>query len=109
MGPDQATEVQLAMNLTRAGGRILLSSGMAHQSTFSIGDFYTRNYSMFGFTITSLKEAELSRYAEVINRELANDTFKTRIAIAFPLSQAARAHEMLEKVEPSGKIVVQIA
>lgn len=102
-------DVQMALNLVKRRGRILLSSGLSHSATFNVGSFYTRNCSMFGFTITDLDTAELSHYAEIINDELSRNTFKCEIAKILPLSESALAHTLVEQGAVAGKVIVQIA
>lgn len=101
-------DVQMALKLVAHRGRILLSSGLTQDATFNVGEFYTKNCTMFGFTITDLNTAELSRYAEVINEELKKETFKSEIAKIVPLSEAASAHALVEHGSVAGKVIVQI-
>ncbi|MBY0546906.1 MAG: NADPH:quinone reductase [Candidatus Obscuribacterales bacterium] len=101
-------DVQMALNLVKRRGRILLSSGLTHSATFNVGEFYTRNCSMFGFTITDLNTAELSHYAEIINEELRRNTFKCEIAKILPLSESALAHTLVEQGSVAGKVIVQV-
>jgi NADPH2:quinone reductase len=101
-------EVQTALALIRRRARILLSSGLMHESTFKVGDFYTRNATIYGFTITDLDTDELAGYAELINREFTRGTFKTQIARTLLLSEAATAHQLVEQGEVNGKIILRV-
>ncbi len=104
----RSPDAQTALNLVKDRGRILLSSGMAHETKFKVGDFYTHNVSMFGFTITNLNVAELAEYADIINQELVKNTFSTRIARTLTLDEAVLSHQLLEKDEMAGKVIVLI-
>lgn len=105
----RSPDAQTALNLVKDRGRILLSSGMAHETKFKVGDFYTHNISMFGFTITNLNVEELAEYAEIINKELVKSTFSTRIARTLSLDEAVLSHQLLEKDDTVGKVVILIS
>jgi NADPH:quinone reductase len=104
----QQPDIEMAVKSVARRGRILISSGLKHESSFRIGDFYTKNCTMFGFTITDLEVAELGEAATIINRELEKQTFNTRISRRLPLSESALAHKLVEFGEVRGKVIVTL-
>lgn len=101
-------DVQTALDVVGRRARILLSSGLTHTATFKVGDFYTRNCTAFGFTITELDTVELRQYAELINNGLASGTFKSRIAKTLSLMETPLAHKLVGEDQISGKVVVRM-
>lgn len=101
----QEPNVQQGIALLARRGRLLLSSGLSHSARFSVGDFYTRNCTMFGFTITELSTTELREHAVQLNRFYASHVFRPRIADIMQLSDARKAHEQMER-GVDGKLVL---
>lgn len=101
-------DMQKALDVIARRGRVLLSSGLMQQTGFKVGDFYTHNVTAYGFTITDLDVSELSQSAGVINQQLASNTMQARIAEVAPLSDAARAHELVESGDLPAKMVLQV-
>lgn len=96
-------DLELAVRHTARRGRILLSSGLNCTSALPIGQFYTRNQSLLGFTVTDLEDGELAAHAQTINEYLPG--MQARIERVLPLSQASQAHQMMAgKLE--GKLVL---
>lgn len=100
-----SADLRLATAHTARRGRILLSSGLTRVAEVSVGELYTRNLSLFGFTVTDQSPEELANWARVINLHLPG--MKVRIDDVLPLSQAADAHERFEKGGLEGKIVLK--
>jgi NADPH2:quinone reductase len=100
-----SADLRLAATHTARRGRILLSSGLTRLAELSVGDFYTRNLSLFGFTVTDQSPEELAHWARVINTHLLG--MKARIDDVLPLSQAADAHDRFERGGLEGKIVLR--
>ncbi len=99
-------EVTRALAVLARRGRIVLMSGLTHRCTLPVGAFYTRGCSMYGFTVTDATVEELADYAGEINGWLARGTLKGRIHALLPLSQAARAHRLVEQGGLFGKLVL---
>lgn len=87
-------------------GRMVLMSGLQHSSTLPIGAFYTKNCSLFGFTVTDATVAELAGYARKINQQLSQGSLAAKVSAVLPLSDAARAHRLCEEAHTFGKIVL---
>ncbi len=97
-------DLSLAVELSARRGRLLLASGLAHTAALPIGPFYTRNLTLHGFTVTDLSHPELMECALQINRLLPS--LKVDTPQILPLSEAARAHKMLEDGSAGGKLVL---
>lgn len=100
-----SADLRLAAAHTARRGRILLSSGLTRSAELSVGEFYTRNLSLFGFTVTDQSPMELAGWAGIINTHLLG--MKARIDGVLPMSQAADAHRRFEQGGLDGKIVLR--
>jgi len=87
-------------------GRIVLMSGITNSSNLQIGQFYTHNLTLYGFTVTDATVQELSGYAKEINQLLASGQLRGKIHATLLLSAAAEAHRMMEEEKLFGKIVL---
>jgi len=88
-------------------GRLVLMSGLNARPVFPVGGFYTKNCSLFGFTVTSLEVEELRVQAQAINAWFAQGNLQVRIDRVLPLSAAAEAHRLMEtRGAVTGKIVI---
>ncbi|MGC8855831.1 MAG: zinc-binding dehydrogenase, partial [Anaerolineae bacterium] len=87
----------------RKGGR-LLTVGNSGGPKFEIDNRYifSRHLSIIGSTMSTLRE-----FAEVMDLVVAGK-LKPVIDSTFPLKEAARAHERLERNENFGKITLDI-
>lgn len=97
-------DMTLAVEHTAWRGRLLLMSGLRHTTSLPVGSFYTRNLTLHGFTVTGLTQLELQEIALKINRLLPALTPEPPQIL--PLSEAARAHSMLEDGSARGKLVL---
>lgn len=98
-----------AVNLMAPYGRILLMAGSGSEATLPIGPFYNKELSLLGFTLFRARPEELRAYAEIINRALKDKKLTARIANTMPLSDAAKAHQMLENDSNLwGKIILTL-
>lgn len=61
----------------------------------------------FGFTVTEANDEELANYALEINKWLARQAFRAKIACSLPLCDAAKAHCLNESGSLFGKVVLQ--
>lgn len=90
-------------------GRLILMSGLNARPVFPVGPFYTKNCSLFGFTVTSLSADELRLHAENINAWFASGKLQVRIDRVLQLGEAAEAHRLVEsRGGVTGKIVIKI-
>jgi NADPH2:quinone reductase len=99
-------DAKMALQSLARRGRILVIAGMAGETILPVGQFYLRNATMFGFTVTDATTQELAACAGEINRWLTRGTVRARIACRFPLSEAAEAHRCFEAGGLFGKIVL---
>ena len=97
-------DLRLAADHTARRGRILLNSGLTCVSELPVGRFYTRNLSLFGFTVTDLSRSELAHWSEVINGYLPS--LKAQLGPVLPLSQTAEAHRLVETGRATAKVVL---
>ncbi|QBD83437.1 NADPH:quinone reductase [Ktedonosporobacter rubrisoli] len=95
-----------ALEVTAKRGRIVVMAGLNHETVLPVGTFYSRGYTMYGFTVTDASTAELRRYAKQINGWLATGVLHGRIAERLPLEQAAWAHQIYETQNLFGKLVL---
>jgi len=99
-------DAKVALQSLAQRGRILVIAGMARDTLLPVGQFYLRNATLFGFTVTDATVKELAAYAMEINQWLARGVVQARIAYRLPLSNAAEAHRLLEAGGIFGKIVL---
>jgi len=85
------------VDLTARRGRIVVMAGRQAQPIFPLGPFYTRDLSLFGFTIFNATSEEQRRCAGDISRWLAEKKLHVLIGRTFPLSEAAAAHRLQEE------------
>lgn len=101
-------DVVSAVHVLGRRGRIILSSGLNHVSQLQIGQFYTRNCTMYGFTITDLSAGELSDYAIMLNQLFQKNVFNSVISRKMCLDETATAHRLVEESAVDGKIVITL-
>lgn len=99
-------DVGKALAVLARRGRIILMSGLKHRCPLPVGPFYTRNATLFGFTVTDATVEELAGYAHAINDWLAKGALKGRVDRTLPLAQAAEAHRLVEQGKLFGKVVL---
>jgi NADPH2:quinone reductase len=90
-------DFQRTLPLMAMRGRIVLMAGRQAQPVFPIGQFYTRDMSLFGFAMFNATPQEQRRCAEEINRWLVEGKLHVLIGRRFTLSQAAEAHRLQEE------------
>ncbi len=99
-------DFETALPIMAAKGRVIVMAGLHNRSTLPLGLFYTKNLTLFGFTITSLTVDELAAGAETINKHLKKGALKAKIHSKMPLSKTAEAHRLIESGNIFGKIVL---
>jgi NADPH:quinone reductase len=85
---------------------MVVMAGLKQQTILPVGPFYTRNCTLYGFTVTDATREELRHYAEQINQWVMKGVLKGKIAQKLPLSQAAKAYEIYEAEDLFGKLVL---
>jgi NADPH:quinone reductase len=99
-------DARLALTVLARRGRMLVIAGLTQETLFPVGPFYTRNATLYGFTISDATTDELRQSAEEINQRVASGALKGRVAQKLPLSQAALAYDIFESTSPPGKLVL---
>jgi NADPH2:quinone reductase len=90
-------DFQRSLPLMAMRGRIVLMAGRQAQPVFPVGQFYTRDMSLFGFAMFNATPQEQRRCAEEINRWLAEGKLHVLIGKRFKLAEAAAAHRLQEE------------
>lgn len=105
----QHPNFEVSVPLLTVRGRIVLMAGANSHPTFPVGLFYNKECMMKGFSLISAGQLELKGCAEIINRCLVDGKLHAKIAEVLPLSEASKAHSMIESNSgPWGKIVLKI-
>lgn len=99
-------DLESALPVMAAHGRILVMSGLDRACTLPVGQLYTKNLTLFGFTITGLGIAELAAGASIINENLALGKLKAKIHSKMRFSETAKAHSLVESGNVFGKIIL---
>ncbi|GHO49407.1 hypothetical protein KSX_75700 [Ktedonospora formicarum] len=81
-------------------------AGPQHQTTLMVGPFYTKNCSIYGFTVSDATIDELHTYASQIDYWLGRGVLRGKVALRLPLSRAAEAHQLDESGSLVGKIIL---
>jgi NADPH2:quinone reductase len=105
-------DLERAIGLLSARGRLVLMAGRDARPTFPLGPFYTRDCSVYGFAMFNAPPDEQRKAAEDINRWLAEGKLRARVSRVMKLSETAAAHRLQEQStlhlsgELAGKIVL---
>lgn len=97
-----------AVELTRSGGRILVTAGREPHPPTSLWPLYTRDISVTGFVISRATAAELADAAGAISARLAAGGFGIDVTGVLPLERTAEAHARVEAGE-RGRLVIRVA
>lgn len=100
-------DLNTALHLVAERGRLIVMAGAQHQCQLATGEFYLRNCTLYGFTITGLMAPELKEASNAINQLLQNKNLKTKILDVMPLSQTAKAHALMASGDLFGKILLE--
>jgi NADPH2:quinone reductase len=100
-----------AQSLRQTGfaGRVVALANVALQpSTVDTRDFYPKNAAIHGFQLTGLIEHGYDPRPDLheIATGVAAGAYRVPVEAVFPLSQAARAHEQLERRANRGKVIL---
>lgn len=104
----RSVNLETAVKVSGEQGRIVLMSGAKDlKSPLPVNAFYNKSLSMNGFTLNNLSPGELTNFSLIVNRCLQENILVGKIAYEMPLSDAAKAHQILmEHPELWGKIVL---
>ena len=92
--------------LMNRGGRILLTAGMEHILELPAGEFYTRDISLRGFSISNASVDDLAAAAHAMNHLMREGRLRGRGAATYRLSEVRQAYEDLASGLLRGRIVI---
>jgi len=99
--------LELATELLKIGGTIVLFTGGDGTTVLPLGGFYRKELAMKGFSVYHATATDLSNYAMIINRAFEEGLLKTKIAKTFSLKETKKAFELLEAKPPIwGRVVL---
>jgi NADPH2:quinone reductase len=113
-GVDRIIEVDLAANLkvdlslVRQDGEIVVYGSGAPEIPIPFIASVLKNASFHFFIVYNLAAADRSRAITGLDRILSDGRLTTRIAARLPLSEIARAHELVEGGRLVGNVVIDI-
>lgn len=88
-------------------GRIILMAGADAHPELPVGQFYRKELRLEGFSLGYATALELRQCADLINASLDMGLLQSKIFEVMPMSQAAKAHTIMETTpEMWGKIVL---
>lgn len=99
-------DLERAVPLMARNGRFVVVAADERPCPLPTRQFYLRNCSLHGFTVTGTSVAELGTCARQINAWLANGTLRARVQQVMPLAMAAQAHRLEEEGRLAGKLVL---
>lgn len=101
------------ISLMAPRGRIILMAGRDSRPEFPVGPFYVKDLRAIGFAMFNATPVEQRNVSLELNKVLADGRYKPLIGATFPLSEAAKAHQLQEENTLksagtlSGKIVLK--
>ena len=103
-------DFERAIPLLAMRGRMVIMAGRDARPAFPVGQFYTKDCSLFGFAMFNSSIEEQRSAAGDINRWMAEGKLKARIDRVLPLSETATAHRLQEEstVHKSGVLAGKI-
>jgi NADPH:quinone reductase len=107
------TDFDRTIEMMAPRGRVVVMAGRQARPVFPNGPFYVKGLSLFGFVMFAMTADEQRVCANDMNTWMASGQLKPRIGVTFPLSDAAKAHQLQEENTVgkagtlTGKIVVR--
>jgi len=95
-----------AIPLLAMRGRMVIMAGRDAKPAFPVGQFYTKDCSLFGFATFNSSAHENEAAAADINRWMSEGNLKAQIDRVMPMSETATAHRLQEEstVQKSGAL-----
>ena len=112
-GVDRVIELDLAANaaanleLLKPGGECVVYGSGAPQMQLPFFPLIAKNLQLKFFIVYHLAPADRERAVATLTRLLARGILKHNIAARLPLADIARAHEMVERGEAVGNVVLR--
>lgn len=88
------------------GARILLTAAADASTELPLGRLYTKDVSLIGFVMSRTTADQLARAAKGLMPFLERELLTTTISELLDLSEAARAHQIMESGELRGRMVL---
>lgn len=85
-----------SFSLMAPRGRMIFMAGRDARPEFPVGPFYVKDLRAIGFAMFNASPAEQRVAAMALNSMLADGRYKPLIGARFPLSEAAKAHQLQE-------------
>lgn len=92
--------------VTAPGARILLTAAADASTELPLGRLYTKDVSLIGFVMSRATADQLARAANGLTTFLERGLLTTTITEVLDLSEAARAHQLMESGELRGRVVL---
>jgi NADPH2:quinone reductase len=114
-GVDRVIELDFAANaeadaaMLRTGGEWVVYGSGAPQMTVPFYPLIVKNVSVHFFIVYNLSPRDRERAVATLARLLRRGALQHNVAARVPLADIARAHEMVERGEAAGNVVVQVA
>jgi NADPH2:quinone reductase len=114
-GVDRVIELDFAANaeadaaMLRTGGEWVVYGSGAPQMTVPFYPLIVKNVSVHFFIVYNLSPCDRERAVATLARLLRRGALQHNVAARVPLADIARAHEMVERGEAAGNVVVQVA
>jgi 2-desacetyl-2-hydroxyethyl bacteriochlorophyllide A dehydrogenase len=96
------------VNMLQRHGRVVLIAGMTSQPVLPVGPVYLKSLNVTGFAISYATVDELENTARHLNWAVENLGLRPRHVEVLDLGDVATAHELLERGEVRGKLVIDI-
>jgi len=113
-GVDRVIELDIAANaaanleVIRPGGECVVYGSGAGSFQLPFFPLIAKNLQLKFFIVYHLAPADRERAQSTLTRMLARGTLQHNIAARLPLADIARAHEMVERGEAVGNVVLQV-
>ena len=95
--------------LVAAGGEWVVYGSGAPQMTVPFYPLIVKNVSVHFFIVYNLAARDRERAVATLSRLLRRGSLQHNVAARVPLADIARAHEMVERGEAAGNVVVRVA